>query len=64
MPDPVGRTLARLADRVAFLEARLNARQGSLPRPQNPNARDMPVARIERPYSSSDQPGDGHDNAL
>ncbi len=31
MPDPVGRALARLADRVAFLEARLNARQGSLP---------------------------------
>lgn len=26
MPDPVGRTLARLADRVAFLEARLAAR--------------------------------------
>lgn len=26
MPDPVGRTLARLADRIAFLEARLAAR--------------------------------------
>ena len=36
MPDPVGRTLARLADRVAFLEARLNARQGSLPRTTEP----------------------------
>ncbi|WP_068114901.1 serine O-acetyltransferase [Tropicimonas marinistellae] len=31
MPDPVGRALARLADRVAFLEARLNARQGPVP---------------------------------
>ncbi|MEM8957957.1 MAG: serine O-acetyltransferase [Pseudomonadota bacterium] len=31
MPDPVGRALARLVDRVAFLEARLNARQGPLP---------------------------------
>jgi serine O-acetyltransferase len=30
MPDPVGRTLARLADRVAFLEARLAARDGAL----------------------------------
>ena len=28
MPDPVGRALARLADRVAFLEARLAAREG------------------------------------
>ncbi|MEM8554224.1 MAG: serine O-acetyltransferase [Pseudomonadota bacterium] len=28
MPDPVGRALGTLADRVAFLEARLNARQG------------------------------------
>ncbi|MDX8355453.1 serine O-acetyltransferase [Cognatiyoonia sp. IB215182] len=26
MPDPVGRTLLRLADRIAFLEARLDAR--------------------------------------
>lgn len=31
MPDPVGRALARLADRVAFLEARLNAKQGPIP---------------------------------
>lgn len=31
MPDPVGRALARVADRVAFLEARLNARQGPVP---------------------------------
>lgn len=30
MPDPVGRTLARLADRIAFLEARLNARDIAL----------------------------------
>ncbi len=28
MPDPVGRALATLADRVAFLEARLDAREG------------------------------------
>ncbi|MEM9762288.1 MAG: serine O-acetyltransferase [Pseudomonadota bacterium] len=27
MPDPVGRTLQRLADRIAFLEARLAARE-------------------------------------
>ncbi|SFC19582.1 serine O-acetyltransferase [Tropicimonas isoalkanivorans] len=39
MPDPVGRALARLADRVAFLEARLNARQGPVP----------PVGDPERP---------------
>lgn len=31
MPDPVGQALARLADRVAFLEARLNAKQGPVP---------------------------------
>ena len=31
MPDPVGRTLARLADRIAFLEARLAARDRSRP---------------------------------
>ncbi|MEM8571762.1 MAG: serine O-acetyltransferase [Pseudomonadota bacterium] len=37
MPDPVGRALARLADRVAFLEARLNARQGPVPPVRNPN---------------------------
>lgn len=30
MPDPVGRSLARLADRVAFLEARLAARDAAL----------------------------------
>lgn len=45
MPDPVGRTLARLADRVAFLEARLNARQGPLPRipdPDRPRPADCP----------------------
>lgn len=30
MPDPVGRTLARLADRIAFLEARLAARDEAL----------------------------------
>ncbi|WP_116133777.1 serine O-acetyltransferase [Tropicimonas sp. IMCC34043] len=29
MPDPVGRTLARLADRIAFLEARLAARDSA-----------------------------------
>ena len=32
MPDPVGRTLARLADRIAFLEARLAARDEALMR--------------------------------
>lgn len=32
MPDPVGRTLARLADRVAFLEARLAMRDEALSR--------------------------------
>ncbi|MCR8547451.1 serine O-acetyltransferase [Salipiger sp. P9] len=32
MPDPVGRTLARLADRIAFLEARLAARDDALAR--------------------------------
>lgn len=31
MPDPVGRTLARLADRIAFLEARLAAREAVAP---------------------------------
>ncbi len=31
MPDPVGRTLARLADRIAFLEARLAARDRARP---------------------------------
>lgn len=31
IPDPVGKTMARLADRVAFLEARLNAKQGPIP---------------------------------
>lgn len=30
IPDPVGRTLARLADRIAFLEARLAARDETL----------------------------------
>lgn len=30
IPDPVGRTLARLADRIAFLEARLAARDRPL----------------------------------
>lgn len=30
IPDPVGRTLARLADRIAFLEARLAARDSAL----------------------------------
>ena len=30
IPDPVGRTLARLADRIAFLEARLAARDAAL----------------------------------
>ncbi|MEO1677802.1 MAG: serine O-acetyltransferase [Pseudomonadota bacterium] len=36
IPDPVGRTMARLADRIAFLEARLaarDARQGPGPAP-------------------------------
>ncbi|WP_095590443.1 serine O-acetyltransferase [Actibacterium ureilyticum] len=37
MPDPVGRALARLADRTAFLEARLNARQGHIPPIGDPN---------------------------
>ncbi len=32
MPDPVGRTLARLADRIAFLEARLARREADLAR--------------------------------
>ena len=39
MPDPVGRALASLADRVAFLEARLNARQGPLPPVRDPNGK-------------------------
>lgn len=33
MPDPVGRSLARLADRIAFLEARLAARDAKATRP-------------------------------
>ncbi len=32
MPDPVGRSLARLADRIAFLEARLAARDATVAR--------------------------------
>lgn len=39
MPDPVGKTLARLADRVAFLEARLAARDAANGRSPGPKAR-------------------------
>lgn len=46
MPDPVGRTLARLADRIAFLEARLAARDSALR--VDPDRQDCPRPRADR----------------
>lgn len=46
MPDPVGRALARLADRVAFLEARLQAHARAERMPMNPAPDDCPDPRL------------------
>lgn len=46
MPDPVGRALARLADRVAFLEARLRERDRSPTPMPNPAPDDCPDPRF------------------
>ena len=55
MPDPVGRTLARLADRIAFLEARLAARDAALVRHESHCAARIAVKQggIEMPRETS-----------
>ncbi len=52
MPDPVGKTLARLADRIAFLEARLAERD----RPRiSPAPDDCPDPRVPIPQPSAER---------
>ena len=52
IPDPVGRTLARLADRIAFLEARLAARDADkrLQRAAEASATDSPQTCAEHQH--------------
>ncbi|MCA0920169.1 serine O-acetyltransferase [Pseudooceanicola nanhaiensis] len=51
VPDPVGRALAQLADRVAFLEARLAARDPARPAPSPACGEGAAPAPQTPPYS-------------
>ncbi len=57
MPDPVGRTLLRLADRIAFLEARVDARRHdkTSAAPSGPCA--APVSETRADMTTSDPQG-------